>query len=445
MKCRMSPFPPLCLLFLVAIAPLAAQGAASGGGAGMVGLPIVSQLRVGVLGSEARLSWLDIPSGPASYIVYRSKLPFNSASFSKAERIADVPSGSQAYTDSPPPGTAYYYAVFASGSGGRPVLRFKSGDNTTMFAATVGPRTEGPAQTPMAASLPTDKAQVAPPQETAAPVMPATPPETAAVSPPPASESVTDKPAGSPGPEPAAAQADSPPPPAPPTTVAPMAKPVEAQSNALPPPQAPGSGEAAPTAASAAPQPPALEAPQQVAGDGPDSIAIQGGATGTDSVEPDRSTPLPSFLYGAGSPGAGGLSGGPTRATSGEGLSSETRKAISALDLAQAGSATDFPTLRILAVPGGAAGQEPASSALATAVDAIRAGDWDMAGAKLDVALKDGLGKAELAQAHYYRGACLARTGRYRDALFEFLEARGLYPAETKPWVDFLIERLGRS
>ncbi|MDR2552609.1 MAG: hypothetical protein LBD31_05530 [Treponema sp.] len=48
------------------------------------------------------------------------------------------------------------------------------------------------------------------------------------------------------------------------------------------------------------------------------------------------------------------------------------------------------------------------------------------------------------AKARFYLGQICYFQDRPREALFELLEAREFYPAETKPWIDAVLKKLGR-
>jgi tetratricopeptide (TPR) repeat protein len=97
-------------LSLCLAATLAAQETADQG----VFTPYVSRIRVGVNQESVVLTWEDSVDATGSCVVYRSKEPISSSSFSGAEKLATVPYGVQRYVDSPPSSDAeWYYAVLA--------------------------------------------------------------------------------------------------------------------------------------------------------------------------------------------------------------------------------------------------------------------------------------------------------------------------------------------
>jgi hypothetical protein len=81
---------------------------------------------------------------------------------------------------------------------------------------------------------------------------------------------------------------------------------------------------------------------------------------------------------------------------------------------------------------------------LLAAESLLTEGDWAGARTILEPLSRSASPGPERDCAHFYIGITLAMEGRYRDALFEFLVVREAYPAQTKPWIDFVVEGLAR-
>ncbi|MFP4066050.1 MAG: hypothetical protein ACLFS5_00945 [Spirochaetaceae bacterium] len=86
--------------------------------------PFPSRLRVAVGDPEVRLTWRDAEeSAIAGYLVYRHSREITRETFEEAERVSEVPPGTETYLDTPEPGT-YHYAVLARNEAGKPYRVF---------------------------------------------------------------------------------------------------------------------------------------------------------------------------------------------------------------------------------------------------------------------------------------------------------------------------------
>jgi hypothetical protein len=67
---------------------------------------------------------------------------------------------------------------------------------------------------------------------------------------------------------------------------------------------------------------------------------------------------------------------------------------------------------------------------------------WEEAGEELLRFLSLPRSAAVESRAHFYLGQVYYFGGKPREALFEFLSARNMYPGETSPWIDAVLMRL---
>ncbi|MBN2658665.1 MAG: hypothetical protein JXR86_16535 [Spirochaetales bacterium] len=75
--------------------------------------PFPSRLEALTSGSEILLTWKDAPDvAEGTYEIYRGDLPLTADNLYLAEKIGDVPDGTQLFRDQPPKGKSVYYAVF---------------------------------------------------------------------------------------------------------------------------------------------------------------------------------------------------------------------------------------------------------------------------------------------------------------------------------------------
>lgn len=369
-------------LLAVLLAPRSWAEEADGGQAAAA-VPTITGLRAAIRGDTIILSWTDDGPEAKAYAVYRSEKPFAGATLAGIASVAVVAPGKQNYVDRPPQGRSFYYAVAAISSEGQVLFAFEANQNATVVAISAEAPQQAPA-TPVAA-----------PQ---APVAPTTPPAAApTVTPPPLSG------------EPLIAKA------APAAEKQPPEPPVQPKA----PPEAPQ------------PAKPVTETPPPETSAAP-ALPPPAGPT----VAPlPRSTPLPAFLYRDSSilPGDGA-------AVSGQ-LPPETAKALHQLQDEVEPEAFPGPELRL--VPR-TQREGDAATILLVAESLLTEGDWTGARAILEPLSRSASPGPERDCARFYIGITLAREGRYRDALFEFLAVREAYPAQTKPWIDFVVEGLAR-
>lgn len=350
------------------------------------GIPAVTGLRAAIRADTVILSWNDDGPEAKAYAVYRSESTFAGAPLAGIASIAVVAPGKQGYTDRPPQGRAFYYAVAAISADGQVLFSFAANQNATVVAISA----EAPAK----------------PEPLAAPALPAAQPAQAAAQPP---KPATPPAQGSPATEAAAVQV--------PVAPIPMVE-------ASPPP---------------APETPAARLPEGAApgpGTGTPVVASSAAQAGPEAV---RSIPLPEFVYGESPLAAGRV--GRARDTSGS-MPPETAKALYQMQDETDESAPAGPELRFL--PRSPKGGD-ASTILLAAESLLGDGDWQGASVILESLIKSGSASPESECAHFYLGVSLTKQGRLREALFEFLSARDAYPVQTKPWIDYVVESLGRT
>ncbi len=73
--------------------------------------PYVSQIKVGVRGSQIKITWKDSPDTPGTLIVYRSTVEITPETLPKATLAGIVPYGTEYFIDTPDQVGSYYYAV----------------------------------------------------------------------------------------------------------------------------------------------------------------------------------------------------------------------------------------------------------------------------------------------------------------------------------------------
>lgn len=353
-----------------------------GGGQAEAAVPTISGLRAAIRGDTIILSWIDDGPEAKAYAVYRSERPFAGSTLAGIASVAVVAPGKQGYIDRPPQGGSFYYAVAAISAEGQVLFTFKANQNATVVAISA----EAP------------QAPAAPPAVAPAATATATTPPAASPSPPPLSG------------EPLIAKA------APATEKLPSEPPVQPKASPEPP----------------QPAKPVAETPQ------PTETALAPAPAGPAVAPVSRSTPLPAFLYGDSSvlPGVGAAG-----ATAPGQLPPETAKALTQLQDGDESAVVTGPELRLLPR---AQREGDSATILLAAESLLTEGDWAGARAILEPLSRSADPGPERDGARFYIGITLAMEGRYRDALFEFLAAREAYPAQTKPWIDFVVEGLAR-
>jgi hypothetical protein len=187
-----------------------------------------------------------------------------------------------------------------------------------------------------------------------------------------------------------------------------------------------------------------------------DSIRIPQGKTSIAQAPfVSRVPPLPSLYFDDRVlADSGPIEAGP-RLPRKEGLDPETMKAMSVLLEGSREEGIEQPSTRVLreeiepasrstSAPGANSGGEGYALALIVR-DRLGKGEWAAAATALRSYLALSRSQAASTRAHFYLGEALARDGAYREALFEFLETREAYPAETKPWIDYLLAVLAKD
>ena len=350
------------------------------GGQAEAAVPTITGLRAAIHGDTIILTWTDDGPEAKAYAVYRSERPFAGTTLAGIASVAVVAPGKQNYVDRPPQGGSFYYAVAAISSEGQVLFTFKANQNATVVAISA----EAP------------QAPTTPPQVPVAPPAGAT-----AATPPPLNA------------EPLIAKA------APAAEKQPTEPPVQAK--APPEPQQPAK--------------PVAETPLQPETPATPAVIPPAGP----AVAPvSRSTPLPAFLYRDSSILPGDAAAGAS--ASGQ-LPPETAKALHQLQDEAESTDITGPELRLLPR---AQREGDSATILLAAESLLTEGDWTGARTILEPLSRSASPGPERDCAHFYIGITLAMEGRYRDALFEFLAVREAYPAQTKPWIDFVVEGLAR-
>jgi hypothetical protein len=422
--------------------------------------PFPSRLRAAIKGPQIILTWIDSTDVKGGYAVYRHTEPMNTGNLEAAARLAVVDAGVQSYADSPGDAAPHYYLVLALADDGSPYQVFIPAKNSTTIAvAAESPSAEGSAAA-VAEQRPEPKA----PAERQ-----------------PEPKAVAEKQPEVPSPKPAVAT-----------------RPSEPFADAL---SASAKGEAlvlsykAPagsrlvlyrgttpikaasdlldaTLVSAFADKDGTFADYPVPGvryyyallgendlkaglvalfpgrnslEEPVGIKALASYAGFVEVPPNSRTPPLPYLI----PDAASESGGPAaprdEAPPEKVIAPDTKKAVDSI-LASA------PTLQPPMPPLGFLPEELSSPsggedyALSTIVnDRLAARDWESAVDQLRKYLSLNRGPKAAARAHFYLGQALAFSGSYRDAFFEFLSARDLYPSDSKAWIEFVLSMLKSS
>jgi len=165
-------------------------------------------------------------------------------------------------------------------------------------------------------------------------------------------------------------------------------------------------------------------------------------AAGISATPPaPRTPPLPYFLI------ENGISGG-VALPADEGVppavpvSTETEKAIASILAMAPPIRLAVPATKILkeelSQPSG--GEDYALSLIVS--EKIVPKDWSGAADQLRKYLSLNRGAQAAARARFYLGEALSYSGSPREAFFEFLLARDLYPVETRPWIEYVLASL---
>jgi tetratricopeptide (TPR) repeat protein len=144
-----------------------------------------------------------------------------------------------------------------------------------------------------------------------------------------------------------------------------------------------------------------------------------------------RITPLPSNLFGSQND-----RNTPPRAAA---LAADTEKAISAI-LAPFPPPRPLPPALTVLVEDKAQAKGGEDYALSLIIQGpLKREDYAAAIDQLQRYLSLNRSKAVASRAHFYLGQAYAKSGSYRDAFFEFLQARDLHASESRPWILYVI------
>ena len=169
------------------------------------------------------------------------------------------------------------------------------------------------------------------------------------------------------------------------------------------------------------------------------AVEITGGETAPGDVRPIRSLPLPAMSVHNAVPGSDRFSVIPDP----EPLSQETVKALESVTKAPAAPPPDKKPrvfTRDLAEPGG--GED--SELMLIVQDSFSKKDWRTANEELLRYLSLPRSSDTEARARFYLGQTCYFSGKYREALVEFLFVRPLYPNEAHVWIEAALSALIR-
>jgi hypothetical protein len=425
--------------------------------------PFPSRLRAAIKGPQVILTWIDSPDVKGGYAVYRHSEPMNTGNLEAASRLAVVDSGVQTYADGPGDASPHYYLVLALAEDGSPYQVFIPAKNSTTIAVaaevpasagSAAAAVEKPSSTKAAASAerqpePKSAPPVAmPPAPTPAPAAAARPSE-------PFADALTASikgealilsykaPAGSR------------------LVLYRGTMPIKAASDLL---DATLVSAFADKDGSFADYPvPGVRYYYALLGEndlkaglvalfpGRNSLAEPVGLkalaqySGFVEVPPNSRTPPLPYLI----PDPASESGGPAaprdEAPPEKVIAPDTKKAVDSILASAPMLQPPMPTLGFLpeelSSPSG--GEDYALSTIVN--DRLAARDWESAVDQLRKYLSLNRGLKASARAHFYLGQALAFSGSYRDAFFEFLSARDLYPSDSKAWIEFVLSMLKSS
>jgi hypothetical protein len=415
----------VALAFFAIAAPYAASqgtadpGAGGQGTAAQENVPAVfpSHLRATVKDERINLAWTDSPDVKSGYAIYRSIARIDAESFPQAFKVASVTSGAQVFSDAPPDGQQYYYAVLCLSEDGTPYKVFIPGRSVTT--------------TGVAALI-------------AAPVAESSAPFVASLAARVKGESIIVSYSAKPGSRLVLYRGGSPIKAAGDLLDATLVAAFTDKDGSFVDYPVPGVdyfyamlGEDD------------LRAGRIALASGVNSLAtpVQVAAStvssGLASQPASRTPPLPSILLEGGMGGPEPtLEGGPPPYRA---VSPEAAKAIETLLAKAPALMPRMPTLDVLpedrVAPTG--GEDYALSIIVG--EKIGKKDWAGATEQLRKYLSLNRAPKTAARAHFYLGEALANTGAPRDAFFEFLSARDHYPVESKPWIEYVLASLRGS
>jgi hypothetical protein len=424
--------------------------------------PFPSRLRVAIKGPQIILTWIDSPDVKGGYAVYRHSEPMNTGNLEAAARLAVVDAGVRTYADSPGDAAPHYYLVLALAEDGSPYQVFIPAKNSTTIAvaaeapatATAGSAAAVAEKQPEPKAAPPANAQAAPKAGSAEAQAPAPAPKPAAAARP--SEPFADALSASVKGEalvlsykaPAGAR----------LVLYRGTTPIKAASDLL---DATLVSAFADKDGNFADYPvPGVRYYYALLGENdlkaglvalfpgrnsleePVGLKALASYSGFVEVPPNSRTPPLPYLI----PDAASESGGPAaprdEAPSEKVIAPDTKKAVDSILASAPTLQPPMPSLGFLpeelSSPSG--GEDYALSTIVN--DRLAARDWETAAEQLRKYLSLNRGPKAAARAHFYLGQALTFSGSYRDAFFEFLSARDLYPSDSKAWIEYVLSML---
>lgn len=429
-------FLPRALLLAALLAPAALAPSALAA----EDIPAPTQLRAAIRAEAILLSWAD-SGGASRYAVYRSSVPIEASSFGAATKLGEVEAGVQAYVDRPPTTSPYYYLVLALDEKGLAYPSFVPKQNLTL--APVSVEAARPLPQP-ALAAPAAEGQAAGAE---APV------SGLAASARSDSVLLSYKPKKA-GMRLVLYRGSSAFDGAPSLLDAVLVSSFEDSGGSFVDYPVAGldywyalldeteleSGKVVLKAGENA----TLEPVRLAARPGPAGIAAAPFAS--------RVPPLPSLYFDEKVLADSSPIEASQRLPERRELDPETAKAMALLLEGTKDERPSQPSTRVLreelAAMGtaSAAGSGGEGYALAAIVKGeLAKGDWAKASTALKQYLSLNRSKEATTRARFYLGEALAKDGAYKEALFEFLETREAYPAETGPWLDYLLDILAKD
>lgn len=421
----------LALGFAAALlAPKTAAAQEAGTGDEKVFAPFVSKIRAEASDGLVKISWTDSRDATGPVEIYRSALPLSAGNLDAARLLAEVPYGAESYLDTPPSRGPWYYWVAAKSETGQRyaiVVPYSNASGAPAFAE--------PREAAAPASAPAKEVPAASP-ERARPTAPAVAKLSASVK----GDSVLL------GFEPRPGVTK--------LVLYRSASRIAKISDLL---------DAVIVQASDGPSTSFVDYPvpgigyyyailaegDLTAGDA--AIAIGANSTATSAEVPLgqsrvglpaapselRSMPLPLLSVEAAL--ASRTAEPPTEAKP---LSADAAKAVAELEASAPAPTIRAPKPRVfpqdLQAPGG--GEEYTLRSIVQGVFARK--QWDEAAKQLAAYLSLSRSPAVEARSRYYLGQAYFFSGRYREALFEFLMVQSQYYAEGQEWIEAIMPRL---